>query len=62
MAVKLSLIRTKTLESATADGLDGVIAAFTQTLGEEKQLDPIQFEITRTDPLKYVAFITYTNA
>lgn len=37
-SLKQSVVRTKTLSSPTADGLDGAIAEFLKTLGEEQRI------------------------
>lgn len=39
MAVKLSMVRTRTITSATTEGLDGNIADFLQSLREEQYID-----------------------
>lgn len=56
MAVKLSMVRTKTITADSAISLDGNVADFCQSLREEQFID-LQFYAL--DGL-FVAFIVYT--
>lgn len=56
MAQKLATIRTKTITSTTADGLDGAVQTFVQSVREELLIE-IQFI---ADDGFYAALIIYT--